>query len=156
MRQQNITRYCLLLIRPPIGDLFRSLCLYVSHVVYCDQTVQDRPIVCAEVDEISIHAIFDPLVELGEGSKLDVIIAAKRWHIEQNFVLRVIGSRGWALDTCESQPANALLTPKIGDLKTPPLNYGQAVQTEQHFEVIDRGCEVTVVVNARKYSLGSH
>ena len=37
------------------------------------------------------------------------------------------GSRGWAFDFCESQPANTHLTLKIGDLKTPPLNYGQTV-----------------------------
>ena len=60
-----------------------SVCrLSVCRVMYCDQTVQDRPMVCIEVeyecwDEISIGTIFDPLgqpqppkwgVELGGGS----------------------------------------------------------------------------------------
>ena len=52
-----------------IGDLLPSLCLSVCRVVYCGQTVQDRPIVCIEVewecgDEISIGTIFDPLAVL--------------------------------------------------------------------------------------------
>ena len=50
-----------------IGGLFRSLRLSViCCVVYCGQTVQDRPMVCIEVElecgvDISIDTIFDPL-----------------------------------------------------------------------------------------------
>ena len=49
-----------------LGGLFRSLCPAACRIVYCGQTVQDRPIVCVEVeyeygDDIFIGTIFDPL-----------------------------------------------------------------------------------------------
>ena len=46
--------------------------------------------------------------------------------------------------------ALTLRTPKIGDLKTPPLNYSQTV-TDGATLGIDRHCEVIVVANAPKY-----
>ena len=48
-------------------------------------------------------------------------------EIEQTFVSRGIRSHGWAFDWCESQPAETSLSSKVGDLKTPPLNYDQTV-----------------------------
>ena len=49
-----------------IGGLFRSIPTYVFRVVYCGQTVQDRPLGCIEIelecgDDISIGTIFDLL-----------------------------------------------------------------------------------------------
>ena len=62
-------------------------------------------------------------VELGGGSKLGIGITAKLRQIEQNFVLRGrLGSRVRSF-----QPAKTPLSPKIGDLKTPHLHYGQTV-----------------------------
>ena len=44
---------------------------------------------------------------------------------------------------------------KIGDLKTPPLNYGQMI-ADGATPLIDRRCKVIVVANAPKYSVNSH
>ena len=42
-------------------------------------------------------------------------------------------------------PANTPLTPKIGDLKTPLLNYGQTVADGATF-CTDRRCEVIIII----------
>ena len=49
----------------------------------------------------------------------------------------------------------ATQTPKIWDLKTPPLNYGQ-MDADEAIVWIDRRCEIIVVANAPKCSLNSH
>ena len=66
-----ILSYLIFLGESPVCGVFaysdRSLCLsYACRVVYCGQTVQDKPIVCIAVeyecgDEISIGSIFDAL-----------------------------------------------------------------------------------------------
>ena len=60
-----------------------------------------------------------------------------------------MGSPVWTCDWYKSQRPNTPLTPKIGDLKTPPLNYSQ---TEEFGATLwtDRRCEVIVVASAPK------
>ena len=69
------------------------------------------------------------LVAIGETPSRAFRFNALYWE-------EVLESRVWAFDWYECQSANAPQTHKIGDLKTPPLNYGQTEQMEQHFEVI--------------------
>ena len=66
-----------------------------------------------------------------------------------------MGSRGFALDWCKSQPTNTPTTPKIGDLKNLFLNYGQTVADVATLYT-DGRCEVIVVANAPKYSADLH
>ena len=75
------------------------------------------------------------------------------WHSTKLSIASRAG--GWAFDSCESQPANTLLTPNIGDLKTPPLNYCQTVADGATFWS-DGRCEIIVLANAPKYSVDSH
>ena len=91
-------------------------------------------------------------------------ITAKRCQIVQMYVLGRIRKycneiiyieHAWAFDWCESQPVNTLITPKIGDIKTPPLSSGQAVADGATL-LTDWHCEVIVVANAPKHSVDSH
>ena len=50
---------------------------------------------------------------------------------------------------------NATIAPRIGDLKTPSLNYSQTVADGATLG-IDRHCEVIVVANAPKYSVDAY
>ena len=58
---------------------------------------------------------------------------------------------GLLIDTHSNTP----MTPKIGDLKTPPLNYSQTV-ADGATALIDRHCKVIAVANAPKYSVDLH
>ena len=140
------------------GGLLSLLCLSGCRVVYYGQTLQDRAIVYNEVEqecgnEISIGTMFDPIqvetgVELG-GHNLTFELRPNGGIKSKTLSWEVLGSRGWAFDRSESQPTNTRLTHKIGDLKTPPLNYGQTVANGAKLW-INRRCKVIVVANPPK------
>ena len=88
-------------------------------------------------DDISIAIIFD------------IGIPAKRRQIEQNVVLRGIGKSWAGILLVLIQSPNTSVIPKIGDLKTPPSNYGQTAADGTTLWS-DRRCEVIVVANAPK------
>ena len=166
-----------LIFRPPNLKHRRpiaiTLFLFVCRVVYWCQTVQNRPIVCIEVEQESwegarfqLVPFSNPYLHLNPPNGGPIVgnnigIAAKRRQAEQKVALRSIGlgSRGWAFDWHNSRPPNSSLTPQTPQIvipQTPSFNFGQTVADDGATLWIDRRSEVIVPANAPKYSVDSH